>query len=57
MNEHEKQRRELWLKAWCSVAGSIDCKTPYDATDWANYALRQFDIKFQKPKQQRYKER
>lgn len=42
----EKERKDCWVKAWCSVASAFNCKEPKDATKWANEALKAFDEKF-----------
>ena len=44
----EKQRRECWLQAWASVAGSPFCKETKAATRWADEALKAFDERFKK---------
>lgn len=44
----EKQRRQLWIDAWCAVASAWNCKEPIAATSWADKALKEFDNRFNK---------
>jgi len=45
--EHELMRRKIWIEAWTSVSNANDCKSPLVATEWADDALKNFDIVFQ----------
>ena len=42
----EKQRRQCWIDAWCSVASAWNAKTHNVATEWADEALKAFDKRF-----------
>lgn len=39
---------EVWLNAWLTVAGALDCKESKTATVWADNALTEFKKRFPK---------
>jgi len=47
-NEHELRRRDLWSSAWNAVARAENTRRPDTATSWADAALKSFDIRFKK---------
>lgn len=48
--EHEDLRKQMWLTAWCQVAGALGCTETKTADRWADEALKSFDQRFPKPK-------
>ncbi|AAQ64166.1 hypothetical protein KVP40.0095 [Vibrio phage KVP40] len=45
--DHELQRRDVWLKAWCHTANANDCKETSTATSYADACLAAFDRRFE----------
>ena len=43
---HELMRKELWIRAWCAVAGDSAINDSADATQGADFALSDFDERF-----------
>ena len=49
---YEYRRQEVWIRAWCETARSDNC-TSYDiATRFADECLKQFDMRWPKPREQ-----
>ncbi len=46
---HNAQRKEVWIKAWCSCASAWNCKNTETADRWADDALKSFDSRFPAP--------
>ena len=41
-------RQEVWLRAWCAVAGAWNCQSADAATRWADAALKEYERRFAK---------
>lgn len=39
-------KEETWLKAWLSVASSVNTKFPDIADEWADHCLKEFTKRF-----------
>lgn len=46
VDEKFSYRREVWLRAWCAVAGSGNCTQIAAAHEWADECLEAFDKRF-----------
>lgn len=45
-NTIKPSREEVWLRAWCTVAGCVDAKDVETAHSWAKHCLQEFDRVF-----------
>ena len=46
--EHERTKRELWIRVACAYTGSDNKGRPSHAVEWADQALIAFDRRFNK---------
>lgn len=46
IEQHEKERRQVWSNAWAMTANANDCKSPSTATNYADACLREYDNRF-----------
>ena len=54
--KHEEFRKQIWIKAWCSVANAVNCLNSTSASQWADDALASFDARFPAPEPEPTKE-
>ena len=45
----QKERRRVWLSAWCRVAGTPHAPVAHTANQWADECLAAFDERFGQP--------
>lgn len=48
LKRYEKESREVWLRAWCAVAGAVNCHEVEAANRWADQCLNAFNERFKK---------
>ena len=46
INEIDKMRMDVWLKAWVNVARSDSCVRPSSCTHYADSCLKDFEKRF-----------
>lgn len=44
--EYEWLKAKIWSNAWCATAASTNCTRKQSCTEYADEALRQFEIRF-----------
>ena len=51
-DNYDKKCEQVWLSAWLATAGTDSCKRKEIATTWADDCLKEFKLKFPRPRPQ-----